>query len=80
VTARHPGEIFFSLYGLTGGELRVLLALLEGLTAGEAAVRFGISSSTVKTHLQRLFEKTGTSRQAELVSTVLGVLPPLRNA
>jgi hypothetical protein len=37
----------------------------------------GISVSTVKTHLRRLFAKTGTDRQADLVKLVAGYANPL---
>jgi DNA-binding CsgD family transcriptional regulator len=37
----------------------------------------GISETTVKTHLQRVFDKTGTNRQADLVKLVAGFLNPL---
>jgi DNA-binding CsgD family transcriptional regulator len=32
----------------------------------------GISEATAKTHLHHVFEKTGTSRQADLVKLVAG--------
>ena len=65
-----PGEAFARLYGLTGAELRVLLALAQGLGAMEAADMLGISEPTVRTHLQRIFSKTGTSRQTDLLQPV----------
>jgi DNA-binding CsgD family transcriptional regulator len=36
------------------------------------AERLGISFATARTHLSRIFEKTGVHRQAELVRLVLG--------
>src|SRR3954452_13037630 len=39
---RMPGEAFARLYKLTGAELRVLLALAQGLGAMEAADMLGI--------------------------------------
>jgi DNA-binding CsgD family transcriptional regulator len=62
-----PGEAFARLYKLTGGELRVLLALAQGLGGKEAADMLGISEPTVRTHLQHMFSKTGTPRQADLL-------------
>jgi DNA-binding CsgD family transcriptional regulator len=32
----------------------------------ETASALGVSANTIKTHLRRVFEKTGTTRQAEL--------------
>jgi DNA-binding CsgD family transcriptional regulator len=65
-------EAIAKLYGLTPSELRVLLAVFETSGVADIAEMLGISESTAKTHLRRLFEKTGTSRQAELVRLVAG--------
>jgi DNA-binding CsgD family transcriptional regulator len=73
-----PGEAFAKLYGLTGGELRVTLALAPGLGLKEAADLLGIRETTAKTHLQRIFEKTGTSRQAELIQLLMAATPPVK--
>lgn len=45
-----PGEAFAKLYGLTGSELRVLLAIAPGLSVKEAAEVLGIGETTAKTH------------------------------
>jgi len=71
-----PGEAFARLHGLTGGELRVVLAVLPGLGVPEAAELLGLSKETVKTHLHRAFEKTGTKRQAELARLFMASTPP----
>ena len=73
-----PGEAFARLYGLTGGELRVVLALAQGLGAKEAADMLGIGEPTVRTHLQRIFSKTDTARQADLVRLLQNSTPPIR--
>lgn len=36
----------------------------------------GISQATVKTHLERIFGKTGTARQADLVKLIAGLAGP----
>jgi DNA-binding CsgD family transcriptional regulator len=63
-------------YGLTGAEARVALAASSGLTILEAANRLGVSQNTIKTHLRRIFAKTGTSRQSELtrLTAALGLV------
>jgi len=71
-----PGEAFARLYGLTGGELRVVLAVAPGLGIPEAAELLGLGKETVKKHLQRAFEKTGTKRQAELARLLMASSPP----
>jgi len=43
----------------------------------EVALALGIAVTTVKTHLGRLFEKTGATRQADLVRLVAGYAMPL---
>lgn len=73
-----PGEAFARLHGLTGAELRVLLALSQGLGGVESAEMLGISETTVRTHLQRIFSKTGTSRQADLLGLLHRSTPPVR--
>lgn len=70
-------EIWAELFGLTGGELRVLNALVEGQTPAEIAENYGIARSTVKTHLDNLFAKTRTGRQTDLVKLALGAIPPV---
>ena len=44
-----PGEAFAKLYGLTGGELRVAMAMATNLTPQEVADMLGIGLQTVKT-------------------------------
>ena len=72
-----PNAILSRRYDLTAGELRVLLALIDTGSVAEVARHLGISEGTVRNHLHRLFEKTGTRRQAELVRLVSGLASPL---
>ena len=73
-----PGEAFARLYGLTGGELRVVVALAQGLGGKEAADMLGISEPTVRTHLKSIFSKTETSRQTDLLRLLQSSTPPIR--
>ena len=57
-------------YALTPTELRVLLAIVEIGGVPETADSLGIGEGTVKTHLRRVFAKTGALRQADLVRLV----------
>lgn len=54
-------------YGLSKAEARVCKALLSGKSAQEAAVALNISRNTVKTHLARIFHKTGVHSQTALL-------------
>jgi len=73
-----PPEVVASTYGLTPSELRVLLATVEVSGVRAVAEALGISQATVRTHLRRLFAKTGTSRQSELVKIVAAFASPLQ--
>ena len=57
----------------------MLLAVVEVGGIPQAASLLGVADSTVKTHVGRLFEKTGTSRQADLVKVAAGYCNPLLN-
>jgi len=59
-------------FQLTPAELRVLFSIVETGGVSEVADILGISEATVRTHLHRLYEKTGSGRQAELVKLVAG--------
>jgi DNA-binding CsgD family transcriptional regulator/PAS domain-containing protein len=73
----NPGEGFAKLYGLTPAELRILMAIAVGNGPQEAAKILGISLSTVKSHLQHIFNKTGTNRQADLMQLLMRNAAPL---
>ena len=64
---RLPGDALALLYSLTPAETRVFELVVEGVPLGEVADRLGSAPTTVRTHLQRIFDKTGVHRQAELV-------------
>ena len=72
-----PLATMAELYQLTRAEMRVLIAIVEIGGVPEVAPVLGISETTVKTHLQRVFEKTGTNRQADLVKLIAGFMNPL---
>lgn len=72
-----PPEVIGKTFKLTPMELRVLLAIVEVGGVPEVAVALGIAETTVKTHLGRTYQKTGTARQAELVKLVAGFSNPL---
>jgi DNA-binding CsgD family transcriptional regulator/PAS domain-containing protein len=64
-------------FELTPAELRVLQSIVEVGGVPETAAALGIAETTVKTHLHRVFAKTGVSRQADLVKLVAGFSNPL---
>jgi DNA-binding CsgD family transcriptional regulator/PAS domain-containing protein len=60
-------------YGLTPAEARVALKASSGLTIPELALQLGLSPNTIKTHLRKVFAKTGTSRQTELARVMASI-------
>jgi DNA-binding CsgD family transcriptional regulator len=55
------------LYGLSERETEVASAVVSGRTLEEIAASLGVEKETVRSHLKRVFMKTQTSRQSELV-------------
>jgi len=70
-----PGAALVELYGLTPAETRLLQLLAQGRSLEDSANLLGIAITTARTHLRRLFAKTDTRRQTQLVRLVLAALP-----
>jgi DNA-binding CsgD family transcriptional regulator len=66
---RAPPRESFSGTVLTSREREILALLADGLPNKQIAARLGISTNTVKTHLELLFEKLSVSSRAEAVAT-----------
>ena len=63
---------------LSPREREVALAVLRGLTDKQIARELGLSVSSVRTYLGRLFEKTGASRRAGLAQALSQLAAQLR--
>jgi DNA-binding CsgD family transcriptional regulator/PAS domain-containing protein len=59
------------LFGLTDAEARLAVSLSGGMTLDDIANERPVSLNTLKTQLKSIFAKTGTRRQAELISLLL---------
>jgi len=71
-----PDDVTLSqTFGLTPAEARHTRLLAEGTSLAEAAARLGLRRETARTRIKIIFEKTGTHRQAELVSLVMRAVP-----
>ncbi len=69
--ANHHGvDGLAEAFGLSKAETRTLKALAETQDPTEVAARLNIAHSTVKSHLRKIFQKTNTSRQADLLRLV----------
>ena len=67
-------EIAMSLtktHGLSQSEAEVSAYLVQGYAPEEIAKAKNVSINTVRTQIKKVFTKTGTSRQAQLVSLIL---------
>lgn len=69
--AHLPPEDLQKLYDLTPAEAEVAIRVLRGHGLQYVADELHVTLSTVRVHLQRVFEKTGTNRQAELVRLLI---------
>jgi DNA-binding CsgD family transcriptional regulator len=66
---RAPSEIaLVRAFGLTPSEAALALSLAQGRSLAEHARQRRITVHTARTHLARIYAKTGTRRQAELVA------------
>ena len=86
------GSIYFSLgdkqrdaqrlkaatvvYELSPAQGQVAALIVEGLSLAAIATRMKISPNTVRTHLDRVFEKTGVRNQSALVRILLSTAAP----
>ena len=61
VSSPHPAENFH----LTDRELEVLVLLAEGLTNQQSAQRLSISVSTLKFHMNNIYDKLGVQTRSE---------------
>lgn len=66
-------ELLAQLFDLSTASARVAEAYLRVDSVKEAAKQLGISANTVKTHLATVYERTGCSRQSQLVRLVMSL-------
>lgn len=68
-TGRQPTSGELAGTTLSNREREILALLADGLVNKQIAARLGISTNTVKTHLELLFDKLGVTTRAEAVAT-----------
>jgi DNA-binding CsgD family transcriptional regulator len=56
-----------SIFAFTPAEMRLAVALARGLDLQSIAHTYKVTIGTLRVHLKSIFEKTNTSRQAELI-------------
>lgn len=70
-------ELLQAAYGLTPAEAEVACRLAMGNSVDQISVCNGKSLNTVRTHLRKVLEKTGCTRQAEAVALLSAFSGPL---
>jgi DNA-binding CsgD family transcriptional regulator len=78
LNSSESGEVAAGVFGLTARESSVLLAIAEVGGVPATARALGLSEGTVKGYLKSIFQKTGATRQADLVKLVLALESPFR--
>ena len=63
------------LYRLTEAEAEVALRVMHGADLKQISEELSVSYTTVRSHLQHIFDKTDTHRQAELVHLLIVLNP-----
>ncbi|TYL80330.1 helix-turn-helix transcriptional regulator [Bradyrhizobium cytisi] len=69
--ARSRLDALRARYGLTRAEAAFALEIVKGGGRKATAERLGIADGTARSHLSKIFDKTGVGRQAELVRLLL---------
>lgn len=64
-------DVLSRMYGLTRAEAGLALELLHGKSPEEAADALFVTIKTVRTHLHRIFLKTDTNRQTQLLQLLM---------
>uniref|UniRef100_UPI003F499D5B helix-turn-helix transcriptional regulator n=1 Tax=Cupriavidus yeoncheonensis TaxID=1462994 RepID=UPI003F499D5B len=70
-------DLLRNMFEFTRAEASLVLLLTQGLSLDEAAQELDIRRNTARAHLRAVFAKTGVTRQAALVQTVLHSIIPL---
>jgi DNA-binding CsgD family transcriptional regulator len=73
--AEPPKMLIRRIFGLTNAEADVALRVMRGDGLKPISADLELTMATIKTHLQHIFDKTDTHRQAELVRLLLAIAP-----
>lgn len=65
------------VYGLSSAQQEVAGHILAGRTLAEVAIAMGVTANTARTHLDRIYDKTGVRTQPALVRALLSASSPI---
>ncbi len=71
---KQPCPVVGKVFGLTRAESRLAHQLVRGNNLLSAAGELGITQNTARTHMKRIYAKTGVRRQADLVRLLSGMM------
>jgi DNA-binding CsgD family transcriptional regulator len=71
-----PEDLLNGLFDLSPAEVRAANGIIQGKTIEELAANFGLSRETIRSQVKAVLAKTGTARQADLVSLLANVRVP----
>jgi DNA-binding CsgD family transcriptional regulator len=71
-------QVVGELYGLSAAEIRLARALAKGASLSDVAAELGLSKETLRAQLAAISDKTGTSRQSDLVRLLVTQSAPAR--
>ncbi len=66
-----PKEVVSRVYGLTAAEARLAASFAETASLKDSAEALGITEGTARQYLKRIFQKTDTKSQAELMKLLV---------
>ena len=67
-----------TIYGLSPAQVRLARLIVDGHDLAAASDILGVSVNTLRTHLQRMFDRTGVRSQAALVRVLLSAEAPTK--
>jgi DNA-binding CsgD family transcriptional regulator len=71
-------ELAAALYNLSPAQVRLARLIVDGHDLAGASEILEVSVNTLRTHLQRMFDRTGVCSQAALVGALLSVETPTK--
>lgn len=71
-------DLASAIYGLSPAQTRLARLVVDGLDLAAASDVLGVSVNTLRTHLQRMFDRTGVRNQAGLVRVLLSPEAPMK--
>jgi DNA-binding NarL/FixJ family response regulator len=74
-TGKTIEEVLCRSHTLTKAEARLTCLILQGMSVADCSKKLGITINTVRGHIKKIFLKTGTTRQTDLVRLLLAAPP-----